>query len=280
MGQDIVERIYRSIECFEEKQDECMVQEMAAVSCFSVYHYSRIFTSMTGMSPGLYCRRRLLTKAVYALKESDVSILNLALDTGYETQESFTRAFKNMFGVNPGRIKKDNINLETSCQVALDRDALNHIGSGGISLQPDFREYDAISISGVSVEIDYDDVWQADSVWQEYFKRTESVPDVTYGVCQGTVAGNALSSRLTYLAGHEGRDDRFVQVSLESGQYAVFKHSGDLKDIITTLKYIWQIWVPRNNITLREVPDFEVYGPKFDQQSLKGEIEIWLPVKG
>lgn len=281
MSHNSIDRIYRSIEWFEDHIDDVSEGriQMADIACFSPYHYGRVFYSMTGMSPALYCRRRMLTKAAQGVLLSERSILDIALEAGYETQESFTRAFKEMFHVNPGEARKRQKDLVTLYQKPLEYDALNHIDSGGLELKPDYREHKEISISGVSGDIDYDGVWQANKIWEEYLSQTRKSPTLRYGVCRGTVEGHMPASRLNYLAGHEGKNEEgFDTALLEARSYVVFVHDGNVQNMLTTLQYIWQIWVPKNDIVLREAPDFEIYGKSFDEKALKGKIEIWIPV--
>jgi AraC-like DNA-binding protein len=55
---------------------------------------------------GNYLRKRRLSIALEKLQKTRIGILEIALSCRYETQESFTRAFKSHFGVNPGQVRK------------------------------------------------------------------------------------------------------------------------------------------------------------------------------
>lgn len=281
MSDHIIERIYRSILWLEGKE-KSSVPIMAEIACLSPYHFSRVFYSMTGMSPALYWRRRVLTKAAQSLLSTNQSILDMALEYGYETQESFTRAFKDMFGVNPGQLRKSSIDLEPLYQKPLTQEGLQHFKTGGLNLQPEYKEHPAIKVCGVSGIIDYDGVWQANHIWSKYLQKYDQENEITYGVCQGTIDSGALAGQLTYLAGHPCNKEckELEIIDIQSGNYAVFTHNGALKDFGSTLQYIWQIWVPRSDIELREAPDFEVYDEGFDSKTLEGKIELWIPITG
>ncbi len=112
MSDTVLEKIYRTVVWLEDiKSEDFSLNEMADMACLSPHHFSRVFVSLTGMSPALYFRRRVLTKAAQYLEKSQDRILEVALDYGYDSQEAFARAFKKMFKCNPGDIKKHKLEL-------------------------------------------------------------------------------------------------------------------------------------------------------------------------
>ena len=72
----------------------------------SPYYLQRIFYSLIGKTIGLYIRERRLTEAGTDIKNGE-RVIDVAVKYGYESQESFTRAFKKFHGVNPGIAKKE-----------------------------------------------------------------------------------------------------------------------------------------------------------------------------
>lgn len=282
MQDTLTDRIYRSIKWLEESQDDKFyVEKMADISCLSPYHFSRVFYSMTGMSPALYCRRRQLTKSIPLIQETTTPLIQIALEFGYETQESFTRAFKKMFRVNPGEVRKKEINLSPYLQDVMSLDALQHIKSN-LTLKPDYRQHKEKRIIGVAGIIDFDGIWQANKIWKKFLQIETSKPyDISYGVCQGVMQHKTLEAQIKYLAGVEcdGSKNFLEGVTIKEGNYAVFEHSGRLEDIENALKYIWQIWVPKSGLNLENFPDFEIYDDSFCQEKLTGKIQIWIPVE-
>ncbi len=78
--------------------------DIAAASGLSAFHFSRLFTALHGESVMAYVRRRRLARAARRLTEdAEVPLVELALDSGFESQQAFTRAFTRQFGVSPGR---------------------------------------------------------------------------------------------------------------------------------------------------------------------------------
>ena len=71
----------------------------------SPYYLQRIFYLYIGKNIGTYIRERRLTEVGTDIKKGE-KVLDVAIKYGYESQESFTRAFKNFHGINPGTAKK------------------------------------------------------------------------------------------------------------------------------------------------------------------------------
>ena len=78
----------------------------AKVANYSLKQLNRIFFMVTGLTIGEYIRWNKLAKALFELKHNDASIINIAMKYGYDSQEAFTRAFKENFDVPPGEYKK------------------------------------------------------------------------------------------------------------------------------------------------------------------------------
>ena len=85
-------------------EDICM-DDLAEASAISPFHLSRIFSYATGYSLGRYLRLRRLTEAARLLLQTEKSILDTALDVGYESHAVFSRAFKSEFGVTPRELR-------------------------------------------------------------------------------------------------------------------------------------------------------------------------------
>ena len=76
-------------------------KKIAALSGYSYSMFRRIFSILTGMTLSEYMRFRKLTRAAEALRETDKKIIDIALDTGYDSPDSFGLAFKNFHGYTP-----------------------------------------------------------------------------------------------------------------------------------------------------------------------------------
>lgn len=82
------------------------VDGMARLACFSRRQLHRLTLHETGETPGAHYRRLRLDRSAWLLLTSGATVLDVALETGWESHESFTRAFCARFGVTPSAFRK------------------------------------------------------------------------------------------------------------------------------------------------------------------------------
>ncbi len=101
------ERIQKAINYFEENlSGNIDIKQAASQACFSLSHFYRIFHALVGHTAKEYIRKRRFNEAADRLVNTDDRIIDICLDYQFEYQESFTRSFKDMFGVSPGVFRK------------------------------------------------------------------------------------------------------------------------------------------------------------------------------
>ncbi|WP_167957473.1 AraC family transcriptional regulator [Anaerosporobacter faecicola] len=91
--------------------------EVAKIAACPYPIFQSAFSQITGISFAEYVRRRKLTMAAYDLQNSERSIMDVALNYGYQTDDTFRVAFKSMFGVTPSEVRKNNPNLMFYCKL-------------------------------------------------------------------------------------------------------------------------------------------------------------------
>ena len=88
---------------------ECTLEELSAQLGYDYAYLSRCFKKSTGISYVSYLNIYRLNKACYLLDNTDRSILQCALDSGYSSLRTFNRNFKNHFGISPAEYRKKEI---------------------------------------------------------------------------------------------------------------------------------------------------------------------------
>ena len=83
------------------------LEELAAESFFSVYHFHRIFVAVTGESVHNFTTRMRLEKAAKLLTFSKDQVATIAYQCGFSSPSTLSRAFKQYFGVSPSAYRKD-----------------------------------------------------------------------------------------------------------------------------------------------------------------------------
>ena len=103
------QRMAEVLQIIQRNLDEDLaLEELARVAHFSPYHFHRIFRGMVGESVKEHIRRLRLERAALGLKHSKRPVTDIAFEAGFETLESFSRAFKAMGGLNPSAFRRQN----------------------------------------------------------------------------------------------------------------------------------------------------------------------------
>lgn len=103
---DWIQGIQKAIDYIEENITEKIdYGEVAKRAYSSSFHFQRVFGIMCGFTLGEYIRRRRLTLAGNDLLIKNLKAIDVAFKYGYETPESFSRAFQKFHGIKPSQVK-------------------------------------------------------------------------------------------------------------------------------------------------------------------------------
>jgi len=106
------ERLNKAINYIEANlRGEIDMDKVANIMCQSKDSFQRTFSLIMNISINEYIRKRRMTLAATLLRRGNVKIIDLALQFGYESPESFTRAFKEVFGMPPSAARDKNVRL-------------------------------------------------------------------------------------------------------------------------------------------------------------------------
>lgn len=96
---DWLERMNNALDYIENSLDEEIdYKKIAKAANCSEFHFSRMFSSISGVSLSEYIRRRRLTLAAFEIQKSDIRIIDVAIKYGYVSSDAFSRAFKKCMG--------------------------------------------------------------------------------------------------------------------------------------------------------------------------------------
>jgi transcriptional regulator, AraC family len=108
-----IESIQKAIGYMEEHLlEDISIEQIAKEANASAFHFQRTFTILTDISPLEYLRRRRLTLAAQELANSRIKVIDLAYKYGYDTPESFTKAFRRQHGISPSEARKSTRKLK------------------------------------------------------------------------------------------------------------------------------------------------------------------------
>lgn len=101
---EIISKVINYIE--EHLEERLDLEKVAHAAGYSKYHLNRMFAKSVGCTVHQYIQKRRLTEAARALVQTEEPIIHIALTAGYETQQSFTLAFKKRYLVSPQIYRK------------------------------------------------------------------------------------------------------------------------------------------------------------------------------
>lgn len=100
--QEQIEAVQRMQEYIEKHlRENISFADVAKASLFSPWHARRLFLEYTGVTPSEYIRKLRLKQSALKLRDEDVNILEVALDSGFGSADGYQRAFRKEFGCNP-----------------------------------------------------------------------------------------------------------------------------------------------------------------------------------
>ncbi|RWR06536.1 AraC family transcriptional regulator [Siminovitchia fortis] len=283
----LVESLQKAIDYMETHLlDTITAADIAKQANVSSFHFQRIFMILTDMSVGEYLRRRRLTLAAQELSSTDSKIIDLAFKYGYDTPESFSRAFRKQHGITPSEARKGIGKLQSYNRLVIQvnlkgaepmnyrivkRNAFEAIG-----IKRKFQCGEEMGIPGVP------------EFWEETNRNGESAKLLQLnngqikgllGICSNFNIGKNTTD-YSIAAEHNGEiPDGFSTFHFPAAKWAVFEARGPVPDaIIDTTKKIYSEWFPSNGCEPAEIASFEAY---IDSDPYKKDSynEIWIAIK-
>ena len=259
------------VEIQQRLDGDLRLPELARIACFSPYHFHHIFSGMMGESLKEHVRRLRLERAAIQLKLTRKPIIQIALDAGYETHESFTRAFKAAYGLAPRefRLKKSPALTVPSCSGV-------HFGNAqsmkNFKARPGSRKThvkilrrDPVSVAFIRHVGPYNKVASAwDKLLPFLGKGGWLGGDSEFiGICHDDPEVT-LARKIRYDAcvtidpTFKPRGEIGSQ-TIAGGDYAMATHIGPYERLGETYAAVFGQWLPRSGRGLRASPCFEVY---------------------
>ncbi len=92
--------------------NEIDYKAVARIAHCSEYHFKRMFSFLAGITLSEYIRRRRLSLAAFELQNRNKKIIEIAVKYGYNSPDSFTRAFQHLHGVTPSEARNSGKQLK------------------------------------------------------------------------------------------------------------------------------------------------------------------------
>ena len=269
-----IEGMQASIDYIEENLTEPLeIGAVAGTAGLSPFYYQRIFGALCGMTVGEYIRARRMTLAARELAGTDLKVIDAAMKYGYDSPDSFARAFQRFHGITPSAAKEPGAQLKSFAPLHIKISL-----EGGIMLDYRISEKAPFTVIGVKRRFNSDTSYQEiPKFWNEWLAQGENRPVMgSFGICIDMDGKNfdywIADMYLPWKEIPEGCEPRLIP----GGLWAQFRCT--LKTLQTVNTQIWSEWLPSlKEYSLAGDYDLEFYM----EPDENGECEcyIWVPLK-
>jgi AraC family transcriptional regulator len=262
-------------------RDDITVGDIARAVSLSVYYFCRSFNQATHHTPYDYLMRRRIAAAARDLLQTDRKIIEITFDYRFNNPETFARAFKRVFGMQPNQWRKQGCCDRRVIMPRLTLAHLQHIAQGPY-LQPQLIERPELQLAGLMTLVQ-DDPTAIEKLWEWFARSIASRGDPVdlYGILQ--YAAGDESAGYFYLLGVPLADSQppttWVTKTLPPQSCARFIHKGARRDLQLTLDYVHHTWLPQADQQLRSSTILLHYGRVFEDSPL-AETEVLVEVDG
>lgn len=285
-----IQSLQRAIDYIEEHLlDSITIEEIANQANASAFHFQRTFSLLTDCSVGEYIRRRRLSQAAHELCNSNIKIIDLAFKYGYDTPESFTKAFRRQHGISPSEARKNMGSLKSYHRLAI-----QVILKGAEPMKYRIVEKDAFNIIGIKQEfsiannenlIGIPKMWDevnGNGIDEKLFSLNNGAIKGALGVCveKEAQAGCPVIDYWIATAYEGDVPKEFKSLEIPASKWVVFEVHGPMPDAMQkTWKQIYSEWFPASGYKHSSgVPELEVYTDE-DPTSPDLYSEIWIPIQ-
>jgi AraC family transcriptional regulator len=280
-----LESINKAIAYIENNvSTDIQLKDIAVQANISQYHFHRVFKSLTGDTTKNFLTRLRLEKSALKLKHSQDDIGQISLDSGYQNHETFTRAFKDYFGLTPldyrnsiselTSNKKDEYNLTN-----IDLNSLNVSG-------PIIKSIPDLHLAYVRHTGSYDKVgssFQRLMLWAVTHLVLKLKP-VTIGIVHDnpdlTSEKHIRFDACVLLSKEIKPSGEIGYKKIEGGKFAVFRYKGAYEEFYPVYDYIYNVSLFNKKFDLDDRPALEWYikSPPFHKPN-NFVTDFYIPIK-
>jgi AraC family transcriptional regulator len=287
---DILTQLNRAMTYIEEHiDDDMMLEDVASVTAYSSYHFGRLFYYIADMPLSEYIRKRKLSLAAMKLQSGNEKVIDIAIMYGYDSADSFTRAFVKQHGVTPSQARQPGVNLTIfpplTFQIKIEgvqamnwrieeREAFEVFGIERI-----FKNKESDKVPDFWTELknngEYDRLYKAAGT-----KRGEDGKHCINAVCGYSEPGDdSFPYMICALKKVDSETSDFRVAQIPKTTWTVFrsKKSDYMGTEIPELfRRAYSEWLPSSGYDKAIGPDMEIYFTDADGKFFE---EVWIPVK-
>ena len=281
---DILTQLNKAMAYIEDHiDDDLTLANVSGVTAYSPFHFGRLFYYITDMPLSEYIRKRKLSLAAMKLQNGNDKVIDLAVLYGYDSADSFTRAFVKQHRITPTNARQPGINFTIFPPITF------QIKIKGVqAMNWRIEEREAFEVFGIERYFKNDESGDIPAFWDETRNDGSRIKLVEQAKGNGPMAicghinDNAIE--FPYMICCEAKADcdttGFKVVKIPKATWAVFRASGmknhDNCQIPDLFHRAYSEWLPSSGYDKVTGPDMEIYG-NFETKEIYEEV--WIPVK-
>lgn len=279
-----IEKIISSINYIEQHiEDDLTVEDIANSIHLSPFYFQKGFSILCGISVSEYLRNRRLSLAGRDLKVNGEKVIDVAIKYGYDSPDSFAKAFTRFHGISPSQAKKGEGKLKQYLPLKI------HISlKGGFEMEYKIVEKPSFTVIGCSKIIKNEEGYaECPKFWNDHFsKGNGKYISGMYGICIDGEAGGAFKYMIAddYVPA-KNLPEKFETFVVPEGTWAIFPCRGAMPNSLQEVNTkIFTDWLPGNPeyelngmCTIEYYTDVTKYPKGNDDENYYSEI--WLPIK-
>lgn len=270
---------------YQHLDEDLNLDKLSKLAHFSRFHFHRQFSEYCGITLNRFIQLMRLKRASYRLAfEKEDRIIDIALEALFESPESFSRAFKHVFGQTPSQFRNEPDWSNWHDRVQINLPKIEEISNMDIKIV-DFKQ---IKVAVLEHHGSPDLVMDSVQVFREWRKQSKLSPvktSKTFGIIyddpESTPADKFRFDICGSVENEVPENPQNVENDfIPAGRCAVLRHFGSLETIRDTVLRLYRDWLPESNEELRDYPLFFEYLnliPEVHEHEL--QTDIYLPLE-
>lgn len=261
------------------------IENIAQVACSSPFHFQRMFHMLTGFTIAEYIRNRKLTLAAQELAiSSKVKVIDIAFKYGYDSPESFAKAFRKAHEVTPSEARQPGVNLKAFPRISFQLSL-----KGDKDMDYKLVQKKAFQVIGKALTVSTKNQEQLQKIpqfWDEYeangiVAKISSVDpnQPLLGICMDFEHDKEQFSYMIAIEDIQNSTKTELETrEIPASTWAVFTSVGPMPHAIQKVWHrIFQEWFPATGFEHADAPELEVYPPG-NGSAEDYQCEVWIPI--
>ncbi|MDL2212293.1 AraC family transcriptional regulator [Erysipelotrichaceae bacterium OttesenSCG-928-M19] len=263
--------------------DELTIEIIAKEVMISPFYFQKGFALLCGFTVGEYIKKRRLSLAGNELLKTDIKIIDLALKYGYDSPDSFTKAFTRFHGATPTSVRKGQAMIKSFAPLKIKFSL-----EGGYTMDYKIVKKDAFKVIGLRREFKYEDAYKlVPQLWQQYYEEgKDKLVNSVYGInIDEKMSGDVFEYMIGDIYTNTTVPEGFITREIPQYTWAVFACKGAMPTMMQeTNSKIFSEWLVNNKeYEIAAGYNIEMYSNPSDYPNGVNDdnyySEIWIPVK-